>query len=124
MKKRRLVTAVFCLALVLGLASTATAGRTAKTGPVNFKATLSVGQEAVHPKKTTKGTSGSFTATLTGSTLKWTLAVRQLSTGPPSASITTPGVLGLCKGCLAGLLQDAGKTTGSGTGTAVLTKGQ
>ena len=48
---------------------------------VKLSAVLTVSQETDHPKGTKAGASGSFSATLTGSKLKWTLTWKNL-TGP------------------------------------------
>jgi hypothetical protein len=124
--------AVSCVALLLGAASFASAaGTSAKAKVVSFRAGLSVGQELSHPRQTKSLTSGKFTATLNGSTLKWNLWYRQLSTIPAKAYIHsgTRGVNGpmlvvLCKNCSATTAYDSAKTTGSGRGTVVLTKPQ
>jgi CHRD domain-containing protein len=71
---------VLAAAVVLGVlaVSSIASGRTA--APVaKFKAALSVGQVTPHAKGTNAGASGTFTATLTGTTLKWTLTYTHLT---------------------------------------------
>jgi hypothetical protein len=73
------------LAVVGMLAATSIAiGKTAS--PVlTFKAALNAAQVTPHPKGTKAGASGTFKATLTGTTLKWTLTYKNL-TGPANAA--------------------------------------
>jgi hypothetical protein len=74
--------------------------------PVKFSAALNIGQEVPHPKGTKVGASGRFTATLTGTTLKWTLSFSHLS-GPAMAAhihmgarrVSGPVIVPLCGPC-------------------------
>src|SRR6266705_4862741 len=77
-----------CIAFVGILAITSLAsGKPARTAiaAIKFRAVLSSGQVVPHPKGTMPGASGQFTATLTGTTLKWTLTFSHLS-GPAIAA--------------------------------------
>ncbi len=73
---------------------------------VKFGAALNIGQEVPHPKGTKVGASGRFTATLTGTTLKWTLTFSHLS-GPATAAhihmgvrrVSGPVIVPLCGPC-------------------------
>ncbi len=71
------------LILFLGVVLTALSlvGFAGATGQATtkFKAALNVGQEVPHPKGTKVGASGRFTATLTGTSLKWRLTFAHLS---------------------------------------------
>jgi hypothetical protein len=59
----------------------------AKPVAVTFGAALNVAQERPHPKGTTIGESGRFTATLTGRRLKWRLTFTHLSGRATAADI-------------------------------------
>jgi CHRD domain len=81
--KRLIVLSAVGVVGVLVAASIAI-GKTA--APVlTFKASLDVAQVTPHPKGTKAGESGTFKATLTGTTLKWTLTYKNL-TGPAIAA--------------------------------------
>ena len=71
-------------ACTLAAASLASAGPTAAPKVQKYTATLNVGQETPNPKGT-KGGTGHFTATYSGTTLKWTLTFSHL-TGPATAA--------------------------------------
>ena len=73
--KRFIVLAVVGVVVILAATSLAS-GKTATT---TFKAALSVGQVVPHPKGTRAGAAGTFSATLTGTTLKWTLTYSHLT---------------------------------------------
>jgi hypothetical protein len=71
---------------VLGVLAAATIALGKTAAPVlTFKAALSAAQVTPHPKGTKAGASGTFKATLTGTTLKWTLTYKNL-TGPANAA--------------------------------------
>jgi hypothetical protein len=89
--KKLIALALVCISSVLMLASFASGGEAKKT--LKFSAALNIGQEVPHPKGTKAGASGRFTATLTGTTLKWTLTFAHL-TGPATAAHIHPGVRG------------------------------
>jgi hypothetical protein len=81
--KRLIVLSAVALVGVLA-AATVAIGKTA--APVlTFKAALDAAQVTPHPKGTKPGASGTFKATLTGTTLKWTLTYKNL-TGPANAA--------------------------------------
>ena len=79
---KRTLTALVAVAAA-ALVSVSLAAGTGQAKTVKFSATLTVSQETDHPKGTKAGASGLFTATLTGSKLKWTLTWKNL-TGPAS----------------------------------------
>jgi hypothetical protein len=94
-------------------------GKQARTAATvtKFTAAINVGQVTPHPKGTITGASGHFSATLTGTVLKWTLTYSHLS-GPATAAHIHIGARGkngialiaLCPPC---------KSPLSGTATAV-----
>jgi hypothetical protein len=61
--------------------------------PVRFTAVLRTGQELRHPLRTTTASAGSFSARLTGNTLRWTLTFSHL-TGRPTVAHLNKGVRG------------------------------
>jgi hypothetical protein len=79
--KRLIVLSAVAAFGVLAVASVAIG----KTAVVTFKAALNAAQVTPHPKGTKPGASGTFKATLTGTTLKWTLTYTNL-TGPANAA--------------------------------------
>jgi CHRD domain len=124
---RQLLAAVGLLAAAAALAVAPTAtGHAQKT--VKFKAALNVGQEVPHPKGTKAGASGLLKATLTGTTLKWTLTFTHL-TGPALQAHIHLGVRGksgnvvvpLCAPCHS---PTSGSATVSGTVIAALKAGK
>lgn len=81
---KRLIVLSAVAALGVLVAASIAIGKTA--APVlTFKAALNVAQVTPHPKGTDAGASGTFKATLTGTTLKWTLTYTKL-TGPAVAA--------------------------------------
>ncbi len=68
---------------VLGLGSVASGAKEPRT--VKFSAALNIGQEVPHPKGVAAGASGHFSASLSGTSLKWTLSFAHLS-GPATAA--------------------------------------
>jgi hypothetical protein len=89
--KKLLVLLLAAAATAVAVTSLAGAGTQAKT--LKFSAALNIGQEVPHPKGTKAGASGRFTATLTGTTLKFTLTFAHLS-GPAAAAHIHTGVRG------------------------------
>lgn len=85
------------LILFLGVVLTALSlvGFAGATGQatVKFKAALNAGQEVPHSKGTKVGAAGRFTATLTGTSLKWRLTFAHLS-GPATQAHIHMGVKG------------------------------
>ena len=117
-----------CVAVALGVASTAGAGG---SGVLSFKGSLTVAQTMMHPKQVTGSTKGRFVATLNGATMKFTLWYDRLSTVPANAYLYrgAKGTAGskialLCKNCSTTTAYDAKNTTGSGKGQVILTKPQ
>jgi len=90
-----LVAALVTVPLATGYAS--------KTKTTKLKAALNIGQEKPVPKGTKLGASGSFRATVTGTTITWTLTYTHLS-GPAMAAhihagargVNGPVMIGLC----------------------------
>ncbi len=89
--KRTLTLAVVAALTLVGATLAATK---AQTATIKFAATLTVAQETDHPKGVKPGASGTFTATLTGSTLKWTLTWKHL-TGPANQAHIHQGKRGV-----------------------------
>jgi CHRD domain len=81
---KRLIVLSAVAALGVLVAASIAIGKTAAPA-LTFKAALNVAQVTPHPKGTTAGASGTFKATLTGTTLKWTLTYTKL-TGPAVAA--------------------------------------
>lgn len=77
MKSLGALTAIVAVALATVSAASGTRHATTLT----FAASMTVKQETDHPKGTKPGAAGKFTATLTGTKLKWTLTWKNLS-GP------------------------------------------
>ena len=107
---------VFFGAVLTALALVGFAGAARQATTVKFKAALNVGQEVPHPKGTKVGASGRFTATLTGTTLKWKLTFTHLS-GPAMQAHIHKGVKGKSGPVLIALCTPC-KSPVSGTATA------
>jgi hypothetical protein len=82
--RRSMALALALAAAALGFSALAS-GAKKPPAVVKFSAALNIGQEVPHPKGTKVGASGHFAATLTGTTLKWTLSFLHLS-GPATAA--------------------------------------
>jgi hypothetical protein len=115
MRTRIMLLALVTIAVSLVAASFATAQTTFK-----LKAAMNIGQETTRVKGAKAGAAGRFTATLNGTTLKWTLTFKNLSGSATAAHIHTArrGVAGpvtvpLCGPC-----------TSPESGTTVLTVDQ
>ena len=115
MRTKIMLLALITAAVSLVAASFATAQTTFK-----LKAAMNIGQETTRVKSAKAGAAGRFTATLNGTTLKWTLTFTNLSGAATAAHIHTAprGVAGpvtvpLCSPC-----------TSPVSGTAVLTADQ
>lgn len=89
--KRIIVLGGFAVVGILAITSLAS-GKTAVKA-TKFNAALNIGQVVPHPKGTKAGASGHFTATFTGTTLKWTLTFSHLS-GPATAAHIHMGARG------------------------------
>ena len=104
------------------LSAVASGSPRAKT--VKFSAALNIGQEIPHPKSVAAGASGRFTATLSGTTLKWRLTFTHLS-GPATAAHVHTGARGvsgavlipLCGPCKPSPVGPTTTTTAGGTAT-------
>jgi hypothetical protein len=103
---------------VLASASLATGSAVKKS--VKFNAALNIGQEVPHPKGTKVGASGHFSATLDGTTLKWSLTFAHLS-GPATAAHIHSGARGTSGNVLVALCSPC---TSPASGTATLTPDQ
>ena len=115
MRTRIMLFALTTVAVSLVAASFATAQTTFK-----FSSALNIGQETTRVKGAKAGAAGRFTATLNGTTLKWTLTFKNLSGAAMAAHIHTaprgvagPVIVPLCSPC-----------TSPASGTAMLTADQ
>jgi hypothetical protein len=113
--KKFLITAVIATVSVLSLASLASSQTSART--VKFSASLNIGQEVPHPKGTKVGAIGHFDATLSGTTLTWSLTFDHLS-GPASASHIHAGLRGKAGPVMVPLCGPC-KSPASGTATGL-----
>jgi CHRD domain-containing protein len=114
--KRAIALLAVAVVGVLAVASLASGKTSAPT--LKFKAAINVAQVVPHPKGTNAGASGTFKATLTGTTLKWTLTYSHL-TGPAVAAHIHLGARGkngialvaLCGPCKSPLSGSANSVT-------------
>src|SRR5438034_9657157 len=113
----RLRTAIAAATLLVVALMAVTLASATTPRPVKFSAALNIGQEVPHPKGTKVGASGRFTATLTGTTLKWRLTFTHLS-GLASAAHIHKGVRGKSGPVFVSL---CGPCTSPATGTATVT---
>jgi len=111
--RKKLVPLVALGVMALILSAVAAGGTHAKT--MKFSAALNAGQERPHSVGTKVGASGHFTATVTGTTIKWTLTFSHLTGAASAAHIHTgkrgvpgPVAVALCGPCT---------SPASGTGT-------
>lgn len=118
--KKLLIGLTVGLTALLAAASMATAGHSTQAKTVKFSAALNKGQEVPSPKGTKMGASGRFTATLTGTSLKWKLTFTHL-TGAATAAHIHDGVKGKAGPVLSPL---CGPCTSGVTGTITLTSAQ
>ena len=113
-------TKVMLLALITVAASlVATSLATAQT-TFKLKAAMNIGQETTRVKGAKAGAAGRFTATLNGTTLKWTLTFTNLS-GPATAAHIHTGRKGVAGPVTVPL---CGPCTSPVSGTTVLTADQ
>ncbi len=112
MRTKIILFALTTVAVPLIAASFATAQTTFK-----LSSALNIGQETTRVKGAKAGAAGRFTATLNGTTLKWTLTFKNLSGSAMAAHIHTaprgvagPVIVPLCSPC-----------TSPASGTATLT---
>src|SRR5436853_1628740 len=103
---------LLCTALAVG------AGANSKPTVKKFSAALNLGQETGVRKDTKRGASGRFTATLSGTTLTYTLTFSNLSGPATMAHIHGPAARHVSAGVLVGL---CGTCTSPVHGTATLT---
>ena len=106
------------LALALGVTAmvlSAVAAGGKQMTPMGFSAVLNAGQEVPHPAHTMSGASGKFTATLSGTSLKWKLTFTHL-TGAASAAHIHAGKKGVAGAVLVPLCAPC-KSGASGTAT-------
>jgi hypothetical protein len=111
--KKKFVPIAALVIAALTLTAVATGSTHAKS--MKFSAALNVGQERPHPSGTKVGAAGHFTATVTGTTIKWTLTFSHL-TGAASAAHIHLGKKGV-PGAVAIALCGPCTSPASGTGT-------
>ena len=121
MMTRRLVAAPVVFAVALLAAGLALAAGSAKPAPKKFTAALNVGQATGVVKSTQRGASGHFTATLSGTTLTYTLTFAHLSGPANAAHIHGPAARHVSANVLVGL---CGPCTSPRSSTATLTQDQ
>jgi hypothetical protein len=115
MRAKIMLLALVTVAVSLVAASFATAQTTFK-----HKAAMNIGQETTRVKAAKAGAAGRFTATLNGTTLKWTLTFTKLS-GPATAAHIHTGRKGVAGPVTVPL---CGPCTSPESGTTVLTADQ
>jgi hypothetical protein len=124
MKTRKLAIAAL-VAVLVGLltAGLAIAAKPAKSpsSPKKYSAALNIGQEVGVVKSAKRGASGRFTATLSGTTLTYTLTFTHLSGAANAAHIHGPAAKKVNAGVLVPL---CGPCTSPVHGTATLTQSQ
>src|SRR4051794_4544621 len=99
---------------IAALGLTAAASGSRHMTPMMFGATLNAGQETPHPTGAMSGASGKFTATVTGTKIKWKLTFSHL-TGPATAAHIHAGKKGVAGAVLIPLCGPC-KSGASGTG--------
>ena len=119
-KKASLVVSLFGL-LALAATGLALAAVSAKPAAKKFTAALNVGQEPGVVKATQRGAAGRFTATLSGTTLTYTLTFSHLSGAATAAHIHGPAARKVSAGVLVPL---CGPCTSPVHGSATLTQDQ
>jgi hypothetical protein len=105
------------VALAAALALSAIAAGGTRMSSMTFTAVLNAGQEVPHPSHVMSGASGKFTATLTGTSLKWKLTFAHL-TGPANAAHIHSGKKGVSGAVIVPL---CGPCKSPVSGTATLT---
>ena len=117
--RRALALAVVAIVSMLAVTSLASGKPAHATASLKFHATLNVAQIVPHLKGAKANETGTFTATLTGTSLKWTLTYSHLS-GPAVAAhihLGAPGKTGMALVALCG--PPACKSPMSGTANSV-----
>ena len=104
------------LTVAVGSLGVSSLGSSKTPRPLKFSAALNIGQEKPHPKGTKAGASGRFTATLTGTTLKWKLTFTHLS-GPAVGAHIHKGAKGVSGPILVTLCPSSCTSPLSGTKT-------
>ncbi len=117
MRKKLVLLAAFCVA---GLTLAAIAAGSTRMAPVEFHSVLNAGLEVPHPTGAMSGANGKFTASLTGSKLKWTLSFAHL-TGAASAAHIHAGKKGVAGAVIVPL---CGPCKSGVSGTATVTSAQ
>lgn len=115
--KKFLIAGTIAVIAMMSVVSLASSQTNDKTKTVKFSASLNIGQEVPHPKGTKVGAIGHFDATLSGTTLKWSLTFAHLS-GAATASHIHTGVRGKSGPVLVAL---CGPCTSPASGTATVT---
>ena len=122
MTRRRLIVGPLTgLLIALVVAALAAGGTSAKPTVKKFTATLNVGQETGVVKSTKRGASGSFSATLSGTTLTYKLTFTHLSGPATAAHIHGPADPGANAGIV---VPFTGNITSPIKGSATLTDAQ
>jgi len=122
MTRRRLIVGPLTgLLIALVVAALAAGGTSAKPTVKKFTATLNVGQETGVVKSTKRGASGSFSATLSGTTLTYKLTFTHLSGPATAAHIHGPAARHVSAGVLGAI---CGPCTSPVSGTATLTSSE
>src|SRR5262245_42584365 len=119
--RTRVLAPVAMVVVALVAAGLAMAAVSAKPATKKYSAALNVGQETGVVKSTKRGASGHFTATLSGTTLSYTLTFTHLSGSATAAHIHGPAARHVAAGVLGGL---GGPCTSPVSGTVVLTQSQ
>ena len=103
MRKRFVAGVVLALSATLVVSALAFGASAKSKQPVKFVAALNVGQETGVVKSTQMGASGHFTATLSGTSLTYTLTFAHLSGSATAAHIHGPAARHVTAGVLVAL---------------------
>jgi CHRD domain-containing protein len=125
MKTRKVMIAALAAVVVglltAGLAIAAKPAKSPSPSPKKYSAALNVGQEVGVVKSAKRGASGRFTATLSGTTLTYTLTFTHLSGAANAAHIHGPAARKVNAAVMVGL---CGPCTSPVHGTATVTQAQ
>ena len=77
----------FVVLALIGVVGVVATGSPASEKTTTYKATLNAAQVVPHPKETTTAETGTFTATLSGTVLKWRLTFSHLTGAAVAAHI-------------------------------------
>jgi hypothetical protein len=122
--RRSVAAAAVVLVAALGVGGSAVASKSAKPAAKvtkKYSASLNIGQETGTVKSAQRGASGRFTATLDGTTLKYTLTFTHLSGPATAAHVHGPAARHVAAGVLVGL---CGPCTSPVSATVTLTQAQ